>query len=43
MYKIVLTHPQETAEIEEKFIPEGATLEIKHSPTEEDLIKIFRM
>lgn len=39
MYKIVLTHPQETAEIEEKFIPEGATLEIKHSPTEEDLIK----
>lgn len=38
MYKIVLTHPQETAEVESKFIPEGATLEIKHSPTEEDLI-----
>lgn len=39
MYKIVLTHPQETAEVEKQFIPEGATLEIKHSPTEEDLIK----
>lgn len=39
MFKIVLTHPQETAEVEKQFIPEGATLEIKHLPTEEDLIK----
>ena len=39
MFKIALTHPQETAEVERQFIPEGSTLEIKHSPTEEDLIK----
>lgn len=36
--KIVLTHPQDNADIEREFIPEGAVLEIKHSPTEEDLI-----
>lgn len=39
MFKIVLTHPQETAEVEKQFIPEGAEFQIKHSPTEEDLIK----
>jgi D-3-phosphoglycerate dehydrogenase len=39
MFKIALTHPQETAEVEKQFIPEGAEFEIKHSPTEEDLIK----
>lgn len=38
MFKIVLTHPQKTAEVEKQFIPEGAEFEIKHSPTEEDLI-----
>lgn len=39
MFKIALTHPQETAEVEKQFIPEGAEFEILHSPTEEDLIK----
>lgn len=39
MFKIVLTHPQDKADIEREFIPQGASLEIKHSPTEEDLIK----
>ena len=39
MFKIALTHPQMTAEVEKQFIPEGAELEIRHSPTEEDLIK----
>ena len=36
MFKIALTHPQETAEVEKQFIPEGAEFEILHSPTEED-------
>lgn len=39
MFKIALTHPQDEADIEREFIPEGATLEIVHCPTEEDLIE----
>ncbi len=37
--KIILTHPQDEADIEREFIPEGAEFEIKHCPTEEDLIE----
>lgn len=39
MYKIVLTYPKESSEIERQFIPENSVLEVKHCPTEEDLIE----
>lgn len=39
MFKIALTHPQKTADIERQFIPKDALLEIIPCPTEEELIQ----
>lgn len=39
MIKVVVTHSLPDENIEQRFLPEGATIEFRHSPTEEELIK----